>query len=119
MKKGFLLRKPAPKTASTSSTTQVTPTPAKESPPFDRFHDIIIAFVAVLAKENPESFGGIMAPDLTLLDQFYYNNRNQIVPLDKLSQTVDSNDCYPPMAQFFATLLNILFWTKRIKHVFS
>ncbi|GES85115.1 hypothetical protein RCL_jg1198.t1 [Rhizophagus clarus] len=107
MKKGFLLTKSAPKIASTSSTTQVTPIPAKESPPFDRYYDVIIDFVASLAKENPESFGGIIAPDPTLLDQFYYNNRNQIVPLDKLSRTVDSNDCYPPMAQFFATLLNI------------
>ncbi|GES78498.1 hypothetical protein RCL_jg15271.t1 [Rhizophagus clarus] len=110
MKKGFLLSKPAPKASKTSFTTQITPTPVAESPlplPLDRYHDFITDFVAGLAKETPKSFGGIIAPDPTLLDQFYYNYRNQIVPLDMLSQKVDSYDCYPPMAQFLATLLNV------------
>ncbi|GBB87887.1 hypothetical protein RclHR1_01440002 [Rhizophagus clarus] len=106
MKKGFLLSKPAPKTALTSSTTQVTPTSAGESLLFDRFHDVIVDFLSGLIERNPELLSSIIAPDSSAMEKFLRNNKDQVVPMDKLSQHISRYDCYPPMAQFFATLLN-------------
>ncbi|GBC00671.1 hypothetical protein RclHR1_39350001 [Rhizophagus clarus] len=69
MKKGFLLTKPAPKTASTFSTTQVTHTPALKSPPSDRFHDVIVDFISGLIKRNPETlFGSLLHSDPGAID---------------------------------------------------
>ncbi|GBB85710.1 hypothetical protein RclHR1_01220006 [Rhizophagus clarus] len=71
MKKGILLSKPAPKTASTFSTTKVTPTTALKSLPSDRFHDVIVDFISGLIRRNPETlFSSILTSDPDAMDKF-------------------------------------------------
>ncbi|GBC02912.1 hypothetical protein RclHR1_04890023 [Rhizophagus clarus] len=107
MKKGFLLSKPAPKIASTSSTTQVTLTSASKSPPLDRFYDVILNFLLKYTKRNPELFSSIIAPDPSAIHEFLYNHKDQVIPMDQLSQHISEYDCYPTIAQFFATIFNL------------
>ncbi|GBC08184.1 hypothetical protein RclHR1_07950011 [Rhizophagus clarus] len=108
MKKGFLLSKPAPKTASTSSMTQVTHTPALKSPPYDRFHDVIVDFISGLIKKNPESlFGSLLSSDPDAIDKFHHTYKDQAVPQEKLRKYITNEQCFPIIAQFLATLLNI------------
>ncbi|GBB89355.1 hypothetical protein RclHR1_01600027 [Rhizophagus clarus] len=86
MKKGFLLIKPALKIASTSSTTQVTPTSALKNIPSDRFHDVIVDFNSGLIKRNPESlFSSILTTDPSAIDEFLHTYKDQAVPMEKLS----------------------------------
>ncbi|GBC05632.1 hypothetical protein RclHR1_06330002 [Rhizophagus clarus] len=106
MKKGFLLSKSAPKIASTSSTTQVTPTSASESPPLDRFHDVILNFLSRETKKNPELFSSIIAPDPSAIHEFLYNHKDQVIPMEQLSQHISEYHCYHTIAQFFATIFN-------------
>ncbi|GBB98932.1 hypothetical protein RclHR1_33690001 [Rhizophagus clarus] len=89
MKKGFLLRKPAPKTASTSSTTQVTPTSVLKSIPSDCFHDVIVDYISGLIKRNPETlFGSLLHSDPDAIDGFLDKYKDQVVPDKKLIQHI-------------------------------
>ncbi|GBB84262.1 hypothetical protein RclHR1_01090001 [Rhizophagus clarus] len=107
MKKGILLSKPAPKIASTSSSTQVTHTSALKSPPSDRFHDVIVNFISGLIKRNPLIiFSSIITTDPSAIDGFLNTYKEQKVPMDKLLQNIHSDDCFPIIAQFLATFLN-------------
>ncbi|GBB96399.1 hypothetical protein RclHR1_27430002 [Rhizophagus clarus] len=108
MKKGFLLRKPAPNTASTSSTTQVTPTSVLKSIPSNRFHNVIVDYISGLIKRNPETlFGSLLHSDPDAIDGFLEKYKNQVVPEEKLSQHIFEYQCFPFIAQFLATFLNI------------
>ncbi|GBB91314.1 hypothetical protein RclHR1_18500003 [Rhizophagus clarus] len=107
MKKGFLLSKPALKTASTSYTTQITPTSATKSPLFERFHDVIIVFLSKNTKRYPELFSSIIAPDSSAINGFLSIHKDQVVPMEQLSQHISEYHCYPTIAQFFATFLNL------------
>ncbi|GBB98089.1 hypothetical protein RclHR1_31320002 [Rhizophagus clarus] len=108
MKKGFLLSKPAPKTASTSSPTKVTSTTALKSIPFDRFHDVIVEYISGLIKRSPESiFSSIITTDLSAIERFLSIYKDEVIPMEKLSQNISRYDCFPIIAQFLATFLNI------------
>ncbi|GBC00096.1 hypothetical protein RclHR1_37440002 [Rhizophagus clarus] len=108
MKKGFLLSKPAPKTASTSFTTQVTHTSASKSPPSDRFHNVIVDFIlGLIMKSSSPIFSTILTTDPSALEEFLDNCKDQKVPLEKLSAIVNLGDVFLIMTQFFATLLNL------------
>ncbi|GBB89468.1 hypothetical protein RclHR1_16160004 [Rhizophagus clarus] len=99
MKKSFLLSKLAPKTALTSSTTQVTHTSALKSPPSDRFHDVIVDFISGLIRRNPSKiFSTILTTDPTALEEFLDNHKDQQVPEEKLLSIVQLGDVFPIMA---------------------
>ncbi|GBB87910.1 hypothetical protein RclHR1_01440025 [Rhizophagus clarus] len=119
MKKGFLLSKPAPKTASTSSTIQVTPTTALKSIPSDRFHDVIVKFITgLIDKNSPFLFSSIIALDLAAVETFLHIHKDQVVPLDKLAEIFDKADCYPLMVQFLASFLNVFLSDDDLQEIF-
>ncbi|GBB92109.1 hypothetical protein RclHR1_25200002 [Rhizophagus clarus] len=108
MKKGFLLSKPAPKTASTSSTTQVTLTSALESIPSNHFHDVIAEFISAILGTNPIfRFGSLSVKDPGAIEQFLHKYLDQVVPLELLSERFEKGCVSYPVAQFLATLFNI------------
>ncbi|GBB95360.1 hypothetical protein RclHR1_25160002 [Rhizophagus clarus] len=119
MKKGFLLSKPASKTASTSSTTQVTHTSASKSPLSNRFHDVIVDFISGLIRRNPSKiFSTILTTDPSALEEFLDNCKDQKVPLEKLSSIVYLGDVFPIIAQFFATFLNLFLLDDKNQAIF-
>ncbi|GBB98228.1 hypothetical protein RclHR1_31760001 [Rhizophagus clarus] len=119
MKKGFLLTKPAPKTASTSSTTQVTPTSILKSIPFNRFHDVIVDYISRLIKRNPETlFGLLLHSDPDAIDGFLDKYEDQVVPEEKLKQHIPEYQCFPFIAQFLATFLNIFLLNDEHQEIF-
>ncbi|GBB92004.1 hypothetical protein RclHR1_01950016 [Rhizophagus clarus] len=108
MKKGFLLSKPAPKTASTSSTTKVTPTTALKSIPSGRFHDVIVDFISKIVDINSVFLLSSISPsDPTAINEFFECYPDQVVPLEQLSQRFLNYRGSHFVAQFLATLLNI------------
>ncbi|GBC05038.1 hypothetical protein RclHR1_00600001 [Rhizophagus clarus] len=119
MKKGFLLSKPAPKTASTSSTTQVTPTSVLKSIPFDRFHDVIVDFLALHIGTNITSlFGSITTTARGALGDFLYKNKDQLVPRELLAQRFSNDGSSHLIAQFLATLFNIFLLDDEYREIF-
>ncbi|GBB96181.1 hypothetical protein RclHR1_00270027 [Rhizophagus clarus] len=119
MKKGFLLTNPASKTTETSSTTKVTPTTALKSIPSDRFHNVIVDFISGLIKRNPSSiFNSIITTDPSAIDEFFSTYKEQMVPMDKLSRNIHKDDCFPIIAQFLATFLNLFLLDDKNQEIF-
>ncbi|GBB89481.1 hypothetical protein RclHR1_16180007 [Rhizophagus clarus] len=106
MKKGFLLSKPAPKIASTSSTTQVTPTSASKSPPTDRFHDVILDFIFGFIERNPLVFSSILPSEPEAMTEFLNNFKDQIVSWEKPARRY-VHGVSPSIIQFLASLINL------------
>ncbi|GBB91508.1 hypothetical protein RclHR1_18830008 [Rhizophagus clarus] len=121
MKKGFLLTKPASKTASTSSTIQVTPISALKSVPSEHFHDVIVDFISGLIKRNPESlFSSIITTDPSAIDEFLHTYKDQVVLMEKLRVYISSNhQCFPIIAQFLATFLNLFLLDDENMEIFA
>ncbi|GBB87575.1 hypothetical protein RclHR1_14020004 [Rhizophagus clarus] len=91
-----------------SSTIQVTPTSALKSIPSNRFHNVIVDFISGLIKRNPESlFSSIITTDPSAIDEFLRTYKDQVVPMEKLSQYINRDSCFSIIAQFLATFLNI------------
>ncbi|GBB87744.1 hypothetical protein RclHR1_14220003 [Rhizophagus clarus] len=108
MKKGFLLSKPAQKTAKTSSTTKVTPTTALKSIPSNRFHDVITDFMSRLIDRNSVFLlSSIIPSDPEAMELFLLAHEDEVIPREQLAQHIDKAGCSPLIAQFLAAILNI------------
>ncbi|GBB86903.1 hypothetical protein RclHR1_13350006 [Rhizophagus clarus] len=119
MKKGFLLIKPAAKTASTSSMTQVTLTFALKSIPSDRFHNVIVDFISELIKRNLLTiFNSILTTDPSAIEEFLNTYKDQAVTMKKLSQYIHRDDCFPIITQFLATFLNLFLLNNDLQVIF-
>ncbi|GBC07632.1 hypothetical protein RclHR1_00760002 [Rhizophagus clarus] len=118
MKKGFLLSKPAPKTASTSSTTQVTPTSVLKSVPSDRFHDVIVDFLALHIGSIVPLFGSLTPMTRGALGNFLYKHRDQLVPRELLAQRFDNVESSHLIAHFLVTLFNIFLLDDEHREIF-
>ncbi|GBB95355.1 hypothetical protein RclHR1_25140002 [Rhizophagus clarus] len=108
MKKGFLLSKPAQKTAETSSTTKVTPTTALKSIPSNRFHNVITDFMLrLIDRSSAFLLSSIIPTDPEVMEMFFIAHEDKVIPLEQLAQLIDNAGCSPYLAQFLATILNI------------
>ncbi|GBB86939.1 hypothetical protein RclHR1_01340006 [Rhizophagus clarus] len=118
MKKRFLLSKPAPKTAETSSTTQVTPTSVLKSIPSDRFHDVIVDFLALHIGTIVPLFGSLTPSTRGALGNYLYKHRDQIIPLELLAQRFDNVGSSHLIAHFLATLFNVFLSDDEHREIF-
>ncbi|GBB99958.1 hypothetical protein RclHR1_36990001 [Rhizophagus clarus] len=119
MKKGFLLTKSASKTVSTFFTTQVTPTPALKDVSSNCFHDVMVDFISGLIKRNPSSlFSSIITSEPSAIDVFLNTYKDQAVPIEKLLQNMNRNDCFPIITQFLATFLNLFLLNDENQEIF-
>ncbi|GBB84359.1 hypothetical protein RclHR1_10980011 [Rhizophagus clarus] len=119
MKKEFLLPKLASKIASISSMTQVTPTSVLKNIPSNRFHDVIVDFISGLIKKNPESlFSSIITTDSSAIDEFLRTYKDQVVPMEMLLQNITRDRCFPLIAQFLATFLNLFLLDDENQEIF-
>ncbi|GBC10361.1 hypothetical protein RclHR1_09560015 [Rhizophagus clarus] len=119
MKKGFLLTNSASKTTVMSFTTKVTFTTTLKSVPSESFYDIIVDFISGIIKRNPLTiFSLIITTDPSAIDEFLSTYKEQIVPMDKLSRNIYSDDCYSIIAQFLATFLNLFLLNDENQKIF-
>ncbi|GBC09931.1 hypothetical protein RclHR1_09200016 [Rhizophagus clarus] len=101
MKKGFLLSKPAPKIAETSSSTKVTPTTALKSIPSDRFHDVIIKFMKKFVEITPSSLLCSLIPTYPeAMESFCEIHEDKLIPLVQLAEVIDFAGCSPIQLNF-------------------
>ncbi|GBC07704.1 hypothetical protein RclHR1_07640002 [Rhizophagus clarus] len=86
MKKGFLLSKPAKKTAETSSTTKVTPTTALKSISFNRFHDVITDFMfRLIDRSSMFLLSSIIPSDPEVMELFLIAHEDKAIPQKQLA----------------------------------
>ncbi|GBB92880.1 hypothetical protein RclHR1_20710004 [Rhizophagus clarus] len=85
MKRGFFLSKPAKQTAETSFSTKATPTTALKSIPSDRFHDVIVDFLALHIGTIVPLFGSLIPVTRGALGDFLYKHKDQLVPRELLA----------------------------------
>ncbi|GBB88309.1 hypothetical protein RclHR1_14880003 [Rhizophagus clarus] len=102
-----------------SSMTQVTPISALKSIPSDRFHDVIVNFISGLIKRNPESlFSSIITSNPSAIDEFLRTYKDQVVLIKKLIQHIARHQCFPIVAQFLATFLNLFLLDDKHQEIF-
>ncbi|GBC04270.1 hypothetical protein RclHR1_05590025 [Rhizophagus clarus] len=95
------------------------PITALKSISSDRFHDIIVDFISGLIKRNSSTiFSSIITMNPLAIDEFLSTYKEQMIPMDKLSRNIYSNDYFPTIAQFLATFLNLFLLDDENQEIF-